>query len=325
MSRRAFAIAICGWIAAGACQVAVAQTAPGTVNGAPVVNGNPVLLGNGPATPIVTYGAPLPTSGISDAGRAGISNYQTVPSVLPAQPDTVVYYSQPGVLPLPTSPGTQLAAPASATEMAPATQPVEISGAVASPGDSGGRLRNDLGPSYYGQPSASASGESLAQISAGFKARKAFANARMLTNQAVQQMLNSKTGVTVAKNMPPLGPGPMPSGASTNEITAGNSAVAPQNPATAPPGAQTGSTSAARGSGQPKAGTPPPVDTTQGQPAGTEATTGNATTPSVNPNQQSNDAQGRSRLPATATFLPLLGLLGVVSGGIGWAFRKFRK
>jgi len=301
----------------------MAQTAPGTINGAPVVTGSTVLLGNGPTTPIVTYGAPPPSAGISNAGRAGISNYQPVPNALPTQTDTVVYYSQPGVQPVTTSPGTAVAAPTGAIEMAPATQPVE-NGAIAPPGESGGRVVNDLGPSYYGEPSASSSGVSVAQISADFKARKTTVNARMLTNDDVKQMLNTKAGVTVAKNMPPLGPGATPTGDSTNEITPGSSEMAAQS-AAAPQGAQSSSTSAARGSGQPQAGTPPPVDTTQQQPAGAEATAGNATTPNVNPNQQSNDAQGKSRLPATATFLPLLGLLGVVSGGIGWAFRRFRK
>jgi cobalamin biosynthesis Mg chelatase CobN len=56
--------------------------------------------------------------------------------------------------------------------------------------------------------------------------------------------------------------------------------------------------------------------------AATEAE--NSTTPQINQSQQSNDAQGARRLPATATFLPLLGLLGLVSGGIGFWFRKFR-
>src|SRR5690348_16143804 len=118
MSRRisgiaTFVVACAGWM--------MAQTAPGTVNGAPVVTGSTVLLGNGPTTPIVTYGAPPPSAGISNAGRAGISNYQPVPSALPTQTDTVVYYSQPGVQPVTTSPGTEVAAPAGAIEMAPAT------------------------------------------------------------------------------------------------------------------------------------------------------------------------------------------------------------
>jgi hypothetical protein len=288
------------------------------------MSGNTVLLGNPPTTPILTYGAPPPTAGISNAGRAGISNYQPVPSVLPGQTDTVVYYSQPGVLPQATAPATEVTAPATElTEPSPA-ESGEANPAPAS--ESGGRVVNDLGPSYYGEPGASPSGQSLAQISAEFKARKATTNARMLSNQDVQQMLSSRTGVTVARNMPPLGPGiPAPSGAPENSQEGTNPPGASQPAAsqtaqsgTANPANQKGAT------GQTQAGTPPPVDSTQSQPAGANATAG-ATTPSVNPNQQSNDARGKSRLPATATFLPLLGLLGLVSGGIGLAFRKFRK
>jgi hypothetical protein len=76
-------------------------------------------------------------------------------------------------------------------------------------------------------------------------------------------------------------------------------------------------------SGQ-QAGTPPPA-TNQGQATGSETAAGNSTTPQINQNQQSNDAQGKSKLPATSTLLPLFGLLGIVSGGLGLWFRKWRR
>jgi hypothetical protein len=75
-----------------------------------------------------------------------------------------------------------------------------------------------------------------------------------------------------------------------------------------------------------QAGTPPPTAISQNQSTEEPGTSAdNATTPQINRNQQTNDAQGSRRLPATATFLPLLGLLGLASGGIGLCFRKFRK
>jgi hypothetical protein len=299
-----------------------AQPAQSTVNGVPVDSGNTVLLGNGPTTPVMTFAAPGPTAGISNAGRAGISNVNPLPSSLPGPNETVVYYSQPGVQPMITLPGAVegeggVAIMPAAQEEAPAGS--AAAGNAPQP-ESGGRAFNDLGPSYFVDTVPSANSVSLGQVAAQYKA-KASLNARTLTNQDVQQILSSKAGVTVAKNMPPLGPSAMPSGLTQG----GTSQSQPQN---APPSAQ-----AAQGgtpTGQPvqsgTTGTPPPAAATQEQqPAGTAATAGATTTPRINPKQQSNDAQGKSKLPATATFLPLLGLLGVVSGGIGLLFRKFRK
>ena len=120
--------------------------------------------------------------------------------------------------------------------------------------------------------------------------------------------VSTQTGVTLAKNMPPLGPSVA---GLMGQPQGGSAQAGPTQNASAKPQAQKGATA--------QAGTPPPA------PAGQEATSSNATTPQINQNQQSNDAQGGSRLPATSTLLPLLGILGAVSGGIGLWFRKFRK
>ena len=300
-------------------QVSWTQYAPGTVQ-----SGTTILLGNGPTTPVITYASPSPTAGISNAGRAGISNYEPVPAVLPGQPDTVVYVTQPGAQPLTIAPvrtevGTT--APAAVTE----------SPAGAAAPEPAGKTFNDFVPSTYVQTAPNTnSASSLAQISAQFKARKASNTSRTLTNQDVQQMLGSKTGVTVAKNMPPLQRG-LPGGvaassetqtaaaqpaSSSNTIAQASQTGQGGTPAT-PPG-QAGTTGH-------QAGTPPPVDTSQQQPAGAEAAAGSSTTPTVNANPQSNDARGKSKLPATATILPLLGLLGIVSSGIGLWYRRFRR
>jgi hypothetical protein len=125
-------------------------------------------------------------------------------------------------------------------------------------------------------------------VSRQFKASKPVLNARMFTNEDVVARVSTQTGVTLAKNMPPLGP------------SVAGLMGQPQG-------------------GSAQAGTPPPA------PAGQEATSSTATTPQINPNQQKNDTQGGSRLPATSTLLPLLGILGAVSGGLGLWFRRFRK
>jgi hypothetical protein len=154
---------------------------------------------------------------------------------------------------------------------------------------------------------------SLAEISSRYKAEKGSRNARILGNDDVEKMLSNKGGVTMAKNMPPLGPGALEQGGQ------------PQTAGAQTAGAQTAATSGGSqsASANQQAGTPPVSN--QGQSTAPDTSAENSTTPRVNQNQQSNDAQGSRRLPATAGFLPLLGLLGLASGGIGFWFRKFRK
>ncbi len=181
--------------------------------------------------------------------------------------------------------------------------------------ESGGRTINDLGPSYYADALPGAGNSSLGELSAQYKALKATVKARLLTNDDVQQMVTSKNGVTMAKNMPPLGQGSLEQ--SSQAQNAGPQSARQNAQSTEQP-PQTNSSANSQG------GTPPPAPSGKDQPAGTGASAENSTTPQINQNQQSNDAQGSRRLPAAASILPLLGLLGLVSGGIGFWFRKFR-
>lgn len=271
---------------------------------------NTPLIGAAPATPSATFAAPAPTAGISNAGRAGISNLAPLPSAVPSLGSTVVYVTQPPVETVTTG------APGASVENT-ANNPVAGGASEVSSGnnESGGRTTNDLGPSYYADALPSAGNGSLGELSAQYKARKATVNARLLTNDDVQQMVTSKNGVTMAKNMPPLGQGPLEQRGQAQNAGTQSAQSTQQTPQT------NSSTNAPNSQG----GTPPPAPSAKDQSAGTGVNAENSTTPQINQNQQSNDAQGSRRLPATATILPLLGLLGLVSGGIGFWFRKFRK
>ncbi|HZS27235.1 MAG TPA: hypothetical protein VFB76_08380 [Candidatus Angelobacter sp.] len=327
MFRRFLAAAVFVWAMIALSQPSNAQTAPGTV-ATPTLSGNTVLLGNGPTTPSTTFAAPAPTAGISDAGRAGISNSAPLSNnVAPPPNDTVVYYSQPGIQPVvTTTSANELATSGAPAVTAPAENTTNAAEGTAASGEPNG---NDFGPSSYAEagPGPNPNRASLGQIAAQYKAAKSATNAKTLTNQDVEQMLSNKTGVTTAKNMPPLGPaGSMPGEAT--QSSASSSTTAPSQPQsetaqTSSPAAQ-GSSPAQSSASSQQTGTPPPA-ATQGSSAGSEATANSSTTPQINPNQQSNDAQGKSKLPATATFLPLLGLLGLASGGFGLLMRKFRK
>ena len=215
-------------------------------------------------TPTASLPTPAPVAGISDAGRAGFSSVA-------------------------------------------ASAPVAVLGSVSTTiAPNAEQPRNDLGPSVSvngGSESAAPAAYSVVEASGRYKAGGTARNARVLSNEDVDSMLSRKGGVTMAKNMPPLGPGALEQGGKPQ-----NAGVQPSQQAT--------QSSTAANQGQ-KARETPPV--------ASEATAANATTPQINPNQQSNDAQGSRHLPATATFLPLFGLLGLASGGIGLWFRKFRK
>ena len=277
------------------CAFGQGQTAnPSTTN--PPVNGpfgGPIL-----ATPSAGFPNPVPTAGISNAGRAGISNATNgiENTNVPSSPATIV-----------TTPSASLS---EATNEIPASNP-EVSQPPAN------NLSNS---SFVGGPSEEAGPSTIgvAEASNRYKAEKGTRNAKVLSNEDVQAMLEHKSGVTMAKNMPPLGSGALEQGIQaqgTGSQSAAQSAqsIQPTNTSTN----QQGQTAASS-----KGGTPPPAP--EGKSADTSASAENSTTPQINQNQQSNDAQGSRRLPATATFLPLLGLLGLVSGGIGFWFRKFR-
>jgi hypothetical protein len=297
MPRGILLIAVLAIMSVGAGQ---GQTANPSTTTTPVNEpfGGPILV-----TPSAGFPNPVPTAGISDAGRAGISNATNgvENTNAPSSPATIV-----------TTPDSSLSEPVNQNEP-PATD-LESSTFVQEPSD---------GSSASVRGASDASGVStisLAEVSSRYKAEKGTRNAKLLSNEDVQAMLNNKSGVTMAKNMPPLGSGALEQGTqaqSTGSQSATQNAQSAQNAQTNASANQQGQNAASS-----QGGTPPPAAKGQSPDNGVSAE--NSTTPQINQKQQSNDAQGSRRLPATATFLPLLGLLGLVSGGIGLWFRKFR-
>jgi len=248
-------------------------TSPAPVNGP---FGGPILV-----TPSASFPSPAPAAGISDAGRAGISIETNSTAPVEAVAGTS------GTTPVTTTAGGE----------SNSTLPTE----------SGNTAANDLMPSTSASSASEAAAPgaaSLAEISSRYKAEKGTRNARVLGNDDVEKMLANKGGVTMAKNMPPLGPGALEQGGQP-QAAGTQTAAAPSGSQSAPANQQSA--------------TPPAQSTAP------DTSAENSTTPRVNQNQQSNDAQGSRRLPATAGFLPLLGVLGLASGGIGFWFRKFRR
>lgn len=253
--------------------------------------GGPILV-----TPSAGFPNPTPTAGISDAGRAGISNATNgiENTTVPSSPSTII--TTPSSVSLPE---TTVETPAEAQT------PAENLGASTFVG----------GPSDASAPSTIG----VAEVSSLYKAEKGTRNAKVLSNEDVEAMLNRKGGVTMAKNMPPLGSGALEQNAQTQNAGVQTGAT----PATQPAQQNTqANAQISQPSQSNTAGTA--ASSSQEQTASPNTAAENSTTPQINQNQQSNDAQGSRRLPATATFLPLLGLLGLVSGGIGFWFRKFR-
>jgi cobalamin biosynthesis Mg chelatase CobN len=126
-------------------------------------------------------------------------------------------------------------------------------------------------------------------------------NARLLTNEDALRLKQGNNDITMARNMPPANP---------SATASDNGQTQPASAPNAPAGAQNSNQQAS---------------TDQSQNSAQSQSSANATTPAINQNQQNNDASGSGSLPATATFLPLFGILGLASGGLGVWFRKFRK
>jgi hypothetical protein len=262
------------------------------------------VAGNGQITASdVTLTSPPPTAGITDAGRAGISDFSPMNPGIPSPPSTVAYTN--------ASPGN--------TVIYTNAVPVNTGATTRVSSEPG-----DLASSVYisaGVPNTNGSSLSLGDVAAQNKSRKGAQNARSYTNADVQKLIsrNGTGNFMEAANRPPAGvPAPL------------------QNPQTgsAPPTTLTQSTSSATSatSGQSSNQTANTVNVpgTQAQPvAGAQNTqTTNrenaSTTPQIKQSPASN-AQEDNQLPATSTILPLLGLIGLVSSGAGLWYRKFRK
>ena len=81
-------------------------------------------------------------------------------------------------------------------------------------------MANDTGTSTFvgaASDESAPSTISLAEVSSRYKAEKGTRNAKVLSNEDVQTMLNNKSGVTMARNMPPLGSGALEQGAQATQ------------------------------------------------------------------------------------------------------------
>lgn len=207
--------------------------------------GGPLL-----STPEASFASPLPTAGISDAGRAGISDSAPlntgVPSTLGSA--TMVYLNVP-------------------ENVVANGETVNPAMAAVSPE----RAHNDLltSPSFSTIGAPASNGMSLGEIAALYRARQTAQNIRTYTNADVpRENAGNLTNILLAENKMP---------------------APPQSAATTP--------------------STPPARTRQATSAQTDAS---ATAPQVPATQSENKS-----LPASASILPLLGLLGLVSTGIG--------
>src|SRR5215813_11910005 len=204
-------------------------SASGQTGGQPATNTGP-FGGTIVTTPTATLPTPVPAAGISDAGRAGISA------------------TAPNNTGLESNLGNSTAAYANGA-------PVNPSGMNVSKASTPDQAINDMGPSFYSDTLAgSANTVSVAEVSAQFKAAKAGVNTRTLSNDDVQKMLSNKTGVTMAKNMPPLGPGAAPQSAASQPSSAQVGAAAQSTAETAQSSAPAGQQTQPAAAGQ-RAGT----------------------------------------------------------------------
>jgi len=199
----------------------------------------------------------------------------------------------------------------STTEVAPAVAAPEVETGTATTAAGAAPVaevpaENDLVPSgSVSSVAGPSTGASLAEIAGHYKAEKGAYDARVLTNDNVQYALATKDVITMASNEQPI----------QQDQNGQPQSTGVQAQSTAP------STASAQSSADANQTQTAPTAATQDQPA----TAGNATTPQINQNQQTNDAAGTTRLPATSTLLPLLSLMGLASGGLGLWFRKFKK
>ncbi|HLY99850.1 MAG TPA: hypothetical protein VKT33_12390, partial [Candidatus Angelobacter sp.] len=158
----------------------------------------------------------------------------------------------------------------------------------------------DFGPSYFAgnESAASTNGSvSLAEMATQYKSQAA-RSSHTYTNADIEQIAGKNSGIVLTNNTRTIS---LPSGeASGNAQTAQNTRPNPQSAAPQTPG---------------QSATQPGAAVSQENP-------NSATTPRIN-QPQPGTREGETRtLPATATLLPLLGLIGVLTGGLGLLFRR---
>jgi cobalamin biosynthesis Mg chelatase CobN len=197
-----------------------------------------------------------------------------------------------------------------------------------------GAAIRDFGPSYYvgaasvGAAPPTTAAVSLGEVAAKMKGEKTTQSVRTYTNADVQRINENMRlqGVNVNARLQQSAE-PANSGVTVANGQSASSATQVANEPAAPAQNQPQLSASARPS--------PAIREEQAQSASASpapetaqsAQESSATTPQVNqpkPGNQSEQQPSR-QLPATSTLLPLLGIIGLASGGIGLVFRKYRK
>ncbi len=248
--------------------------------------------GNGQlVTPQAAYGTPAPTAGISNGDRAGITNNAPIQSsaLVPSEPQVIGVIENAPTVPLGAAPST-------------------YTGNGNANAENSAGPTNDLGPSYFSNTPAAMSPEaSLAEVAAQYRARHGSTTAHRYTNADIAQLRNQGTGIVLETSTPPS-----PAASGGRQTTA----TATQAPQPAPPVTVAQAQPPTPGPQQPAPSAP------QSNPQPQQGNTG--TTPQINQPPANSTSENTSRLPATSSFLPLLGLLGLASGGVGLWFRRRR-
>jgi hypothetical protein len=198
----------------------------------------------------------------------------------------------------------------------------------------GGPIR-DFGPSYYaGAASVSAApgttaAVSLGEVAARLKGARPTQNVRNYTNADVQRINENMSlqGVNVNARLQQSAQPTTPGITVANGQPASSSAQVTTAPPAQAPNQQPQLSASARPSPSIREGQAQSVPSSSASAATQSPQESNATTPQVNqpkPGTQSGQESSR-QLPATSTLLPLLGIIGLASGGIGLVFRKYRK
>ncbi len=124
------------------------------------------------ATPMATFASPVPTAGISNAGRAGISNNAPmntgVTNTLPSTP--LVYTTGSTVIGVETNPAT---ASAGGTNTANTEEEKSV---------------RDLAPSYFENAVSGGNSASLGEVASHLKSARGMLNTRMFTNEHKSRM-----------------------------------------------------------------------------------------------------------------------------------------
>lgn len=294
---------------------AVAQYVTTGPNGQIAPVGSTVIVvgtGGGPilSTPSMSFGTQAGTAGISLADRAGIST-STPAATVPSSPESYPVYSNPNV-------GAQPAAPE--------TSAANGTGAVTT-----GRLINDAGPSNFAgaafvgggaAPGSNAgvgtTATSLGEVAAKYKSSRP-QNIRTYTNADAQRLSDTMNGrgengnPASAQNAPLIAP--------QTQVANNTASSATTNTATPQLSANMRPSPAIRDESTQAGGTP------QSSPTASTNEQG-ATTPQLgerSAQSQDNDQETGKRLPASSTLLPLLGILGLASGGLGLFLRRYRR